>query len=427
MKILKHLPLSSSFAAILLSACSSANADEWFKQQQLEGYVSQSIIYSSNHNFMSRSDDAASLDMWEAGAVLNSHVYEQLSFSGQLQGRQISQVSGNDISINYAFLSRPLYTDETSVLTGRIGRIRSSFGFYNETRDFPHTRTGVLMPQSIYYDQTRNSFYSADGIELHWSKSLGENTLGFQLFYSKPVVDINEAQEAAGLGPSNLKGDKSLLAKISFGSEFEGWRAAITYYRPEYTIDLNPIDPTIGQIYADNSSFYSENIVSSLEYNQFDWSVTAEYSRHHFNPSVNLDWDRTVTNSLFLQALPNDTAREGVRQATVEQIKYLGYEESFYLQGIYRWCENFESYLRYDYNTVRGSSWANPASHFVDINVGHSWRPDSNWLVRGELHYIDGWSRLLNRDNQDLLTRHENGEYNKRYWTAAMLQIAYRW
>jgi len=393
-----------------------AHASEWFEHTNTQAFISQSLIYSSDYNFLSQSDDMVSADMWEAGALLSTQVLDELSFSGQLLGRKVSQASGNDVRIDYAFLSHPLYQTNNTLVTARLGRIRSSFGFYNETRDIPHTRTGIVMPQSIYYDQTRNSFYSADGLELHWSRPAGENTLTFQAFFSRPVVDEDEAAEAAALNPTNLQGDKSVLAKLSYGSEFEGLRAALTYYRPEYTVDVNPTMPF--QMYADDSAFYSETVLTSLEYNQFDWAVTAEYSRHKFKSKVNLDWDQTVAGSSYLQSL-DATTLEATRLSIYDTVKYLGYEESFYLQGLYRWDDSVETYIRYDYNRLRGASFADPQSHFVDINMGASWRPDSHWLVRGELHYIDGWSRLLSRDNQ--------GPKSNRYWHTAMLQVAYQW
>lgn len=408
-----------------------AQASDWFEQNRFEVFVSQSLVHSSDYNFLSQSDDDLSFDLWEAGALYSTKVYKELGFSGQLLGRKVSEASGDDIRVDYAFFSLPLYRQDEVQLVGRLGRIRSSFGFYNETRDIPHTRTGIFMPQSIYYDQTRNSFYSADGIEFFVSKGFDEKQLSFQVFVSKPVIDEEEIKEASALNPSNLEGDKSLLVKLAYGSEFQGWRAALTYYRPEYTIDVNPvlaISPSVFgllggtaaniQAYGDDSSFYSETVLTSLEYNQLDWSVTAEYSRHKFKSNVNLDLNKTVANSPFLQTLSNSQLSQAEQYAK-QNIKYLGHEESFYIQGLYRWTDTTDTYIRYDYNRLRDVSFADPYGHFVDMNIGASWRPDNSWLIRGEFHYIDGWSRLFNRDNDTPRTN--------RYWNVAALQVAYRW
>jgi hypothetical protein len=429
MKTLRQYLLLLSAFALGNAELSASEKSEWFNDNRLEGFVSLSAMYSSDYNFMSESDDNVSADMWEAGALFSTRVYEQLRFSGQLLGRKVSEESGGDLRIDYAFFSLPLYTSMENQVSMRLGRIRSSYGFYNETRDIPHTRTGIIMPQSIYYDVTRNSLFAADGIELITSHEVYGQPLTFQAFFSKPVADDEELKERSDLNPSNLKGDKSLMVKLSYGSEFEGWRAALTYYRPEYTLDVNPVlsfdSSAIGlppgstinaQIYGDDSSLTSEAVLSSLEYNQIDWAITTEYSRSKIKSQVNVDLNQTLSGLIFT---PTPTQVNALQVLAADNIKYLGYEESFYIQGLYRWDEQFESYLRYDSNRLRESSFADPTGHWVDINIGSTWRPDSNWLVRGELHYIDGWSRLFNRDN--------TGTRNNRYWHAAALQVAYRW
>ncbi|KZZ80437.1 hypothetical protein A3766_23490, partial [Oleiphilus sp. HI0132] len=275
----------------------------------------------------------------------------------------------------------------------RLGRIRSSYGFYNETRDIPHTRTGVVMPQAVYFDMTRNSFYSADGVEFFGSYDLSGEPLAFQLFLSQPVADKDELEEASQLSPSKLKGDRSLLAKIIYGEEFDGWRASITYFKPEYevSVEFPAGDDPLLMIVEPDASFYSENIVTSLEYNQFQWSVTFEYLRHKFQTNI--------------PALASEAVNDF-------------YEEAYYLQSVYRFDEFWEMYARYEQTKLRGSS--DPKSSFDDANFGLAFRPDENWLLRAEIHYIEGYSRLFSRDNSI-------SDEQDPYWTAVLFQLAYRW
>ncbi len=399
MKWLTHSPYASAVIALAFASLVRAESETqpWFSHFNWEAFVSQSVIYTNDYNFLSESNDNLSLDMWEAGVLFTTDIRGDLRFSAQLLGRKVSEFSDEDIRVDYAFFSYPFYQSGESTLGLRLGRIRSSYGFYNETRDIPHTRTGIVMPQSVYFDQTRNSFYSADGIEFFGFRDFDENRLSLQVFVSQPVADKDEAQEAADLQPENLEGDKSLLVKLGFGNEFDGWRAAVTYYRPEYEVDVRfpiPVAPFV--LDDNNASFYSESVVSSLEYNQLQWSLTVEYLRHK-----------------FLTRIPELEA-QGLAPAIGR-----GYEEAYYVQGLYRFNERWEGYLRYDSSHVRDNDdQAFPNGYFDDINVGASYRPDGHWLIRGELHYIEGLARLLDRDNR--LT-------DDRYWTAAMLQVAYRW
>ncbi len=395
MKKQKLLRLSS-ILFLLFSDLLIADQSEWFQRNSVNAFVSQTAIYTSDYNFLSQSDDRLSFDLWEAGLLVSTAVREKLTFSAQILGRKVSEASGDDLRVDYAFLSYPFYQSVMDTVGVRLGRIRSSYGLYNETRDIPHTRTGIVMPQSIYFDMTRNTFYSADGIELFGYRDIGDQRLSAQIFFSKPVADEDETGEVAPLGPTNLEGDKSLLAKVSYGSEFDGFRTAFTYYRPEYKVDVT--FPIGLDTFEDNdASFYSESMITSLEYNQFDWSLTTEYLRHKFH-----------TNIPGLSSIPG------------QQAKISGYEEAFYIQGLYRLNEHWETYMRYDSSERHVNRTQADYEKWYDINLGGSFRPNENWLVRAEVHYIEGLARLFSRDN--VLSEEQDP-----YWTAVMFQIAYKW
>lgn len=401
------LLLLNKISALVVIVCfclgvskSFAADSEVLKNTYWSAFVSQTAIYSSDYNFLSRSDDRVSLDLWEAGVLFSATMTNDLSFSAQLLGRKVSEFSDEDVRVDYAFLSYPFYRDYQQTFGVRLGRIRSSYGFYNETRDIPHTRTGIVMPQSVYFDMTRNSFFSSDGIEFYGFRDFGEfsdQRLAFQVFISQPVEDKDETQEGASLRASELDGDKGLLAKLSYGSEIEGFRVAFTYYRPEYDVAVSvpiTVSPMIS-LDEDHASFYSENLVTSLEYNTLDWSLTAEYIRHKF-----------FTKIPVLNSVPGFTAEKAF------------YEEAYYLQALKRINQQWESYVRYDFTELRGAE--SDATDFRDINLGISFRPDEHWLIRSEFHYIQGRARLFKRDNEFYPSE-------PKYWHAGMLQIAYRW
>jgi len=397
--IKQRLLLLSSLLLTMLSGVLFAGESEqsdWFQRNNWSAFVSQTAIYSSDYNFLSQSDDALSFDMWEAGFLFSTAVINKLTFSAQVLGRKVSESNGNDLRVDYAFLSYPLYQTMNDKIGLRLGRIRSSYGLYNETRDIPHTRTTIVMPQSIYFDMTRNSFYSADGVELFGYRDFDDQRLSAQIFFSKPVVDEDETGEVERLQPKNLEGKKSILAKISYGSEYDGLRTSFTYYRPEYEVDVmfsvGPIP-----IQDNNSSFYSESMITSLEYNQFDWAVTFEYLRHKFSQNIP-----------SLGNVPGQSADNR------------GYEEAFYLRGLFRFNEYWEAYLGYDTTERRKNEALLNDEKWHDINFGGSFRPDDNWLLRAEVHYVEGLSRLLSRDNVF-------SEKQDPYWTAAMFQVAYKW
>ena len=402
MKISKFLTfISTLFLCSPLWAFSDSLGDDWFKPMHWQAFVSQSAIYSSDYNYLSRSDDRLSFDMWEAGFLLSTKVKANLSFSAQVLGRRVSEYSDEDIRVDYGFLSHPLHESQTSTIGLRVGRIRSSYGFYNETRDLPHTRTGIVMPQALYFDMTRNSFYSADGAELFGYRDFGEQRLAMQLFISKPITDQDESVgNYSGMQVNKISGDKSLLVKMSYGSELEGWRAALTYYRPDYKADVtvySEVDPNLTRFEENDASFFSENILTSLEYNKLQWTLTAEYLRHKFH-----------TDIPALETLP----------FVAMSAENSSYEEAYYLQGLYRYNEQWQSYIRLERSRIRNIS--SDRLRYEGATLGLSFRPDHKWLVRAEAQYVEGFARLFSRDNDLSDTSHP-------YWNALMFQVAYKW
>jgi len=431
--------------------CLHANAQggDWFQNTNVQGFFSQTAIHTSDNDFLGRTDDRISLDFWEAGLLLDTRVYEKMTFSAQALGREVSDETGIQKRLDFAFLSYPIIQGTNYTLGARVGRIRSSFGFYNETRDIPHARTGIIMPQSIYYDMTRNSFYSADGLEFFAYRDIGDNRLSFQVFYSKPVEEREELKEAADLDPDEFDGDKSILVKLTYGSEFDGFRVGLTYYKPEYDVDVNIVrdfepeelnngnaipgmaNPISLELGGKGSSFFSENIVTSVEYNQLDWSVTAEYSRHKFEmdipvkPGLDILSDAQIGGVSALDALSLlGPAGDAIIQTFVDDFENgvgsASYEEAFYFQGLYRFGEQWEVYSRYDSSQAHTKASIPTIYKWKDYNLGASYRPDESWVLRAEFHYIEGTNRLLSRDNPQDATRDT-------YWTAALFQVAYRW
>ncbi len=383
----KYSPLISLGFLLLAATCSAQENDLWPPHFEWEAFFSQNVIYSSDNAFMADSDDALSFDNWEAGLLFTSNLTDRLTFSGQLLGRKVSESSDEDFRVGYGFFSLPLYQGGRDTLGVRLGRIRSSYGLYNETRDMPHTRVGIIMPQSVYFDKTRNSFHSADGVELFAFHDFDDNRLSYQIFLSRPVADEDEARETM-LPVTDLKGKHSILAKISYGSEYDGPRIAFTYYRPQYEFDIDP------GLLQSSGEFYSESMVTSFEYNQYDWTFTAEYLRLK-NKTIGV-----VPTGTFISAF----------------FERPSYYETYYAQFVYRFNEQWDTYVRYDHAEERRIK--DPHFYSYDSTLGVTYRPDNHWLIRAEGHYVEGTSSLMVRDNAPPATA---------YWNALLMQVAYKW
>jgi len=105
-------------------------------------------------------------------------------------------------------------------------------------------------------------------------------------------------------------------------------------------------------------------------------------------------------------------------QLTRPELRFNTQGYGYYIQGVYRFSPGWDAFLRWDAQYMAGSGSKDVTTYTEDVTVGLGWRPDSNWLLRAEWHFIEGNSALSMRENdpQDL----------QKYWNMVLFQISYR-
>ena len=133
---------------------------------QIHGFASQAYITTSDNNVFGNSDNGGSFGLTEAGLNASVRPLPRLQLSGQVVSRRAGEGVTGIPRLDYAILDYRLYSQEANQFGIRVGRLKNPFGFYNETRDVAHTRPSILLPQSIYFDRTRNLGLSGDSVQL---------------------------------------------------------------------------------------------------------------------------------------------------------------------------------------------------------------------------------------------------------------------
>lgn len=138
-----------------------AAAQELGDGVQAHGFVSQSLVYTSDNNVGGDSDDGIASELRELGANLSWRVHPDWLISAQALARWAGSSDEGDLRLDYGFVDHTLYSNGEDQLGIRIGKIKNPYGFYNTTRDVAHTRPGILLPQAVYIDELRNTFLAA--------------------------------------------------------------------------------------------------------------------------------------------------------------------------------------------------------------------------------------------------------------------------
>lgn len=385
---------------------------------QFHGFVSQAYITTSDNNVFGNSDNGGSFGLTEAGFNASVRPLPRLQLSAQVLSRRAGEGSSGMPRLDYAIIDYQVYAHEANQFGIRVGRLKNPFGFYNETRDVAFTRPSILLPQSIYFDRTRNLGLSSDSVQLYGDAAIFNwGTFSTQFGVTLPVVD-NRDTESSLLGlvrPGSLNREVSYIGRGIFETNDKRLRLGVsgiwlnTSYDPN-----NKLNDLIG-----SGALQFTPVFFSAQYNTERWTLTSEYAIRPFHYNNNF----------------------GVAEPTARGLNGLDFVgESYYFQGEYRFTPKWEGIVRYDAlftdrSDRDGKDWVaeRPThrsglahSRFAkDITVGLRWNVTPQFMLRAEYHYVNGTAWLSGLDNPiDLRTGRPFD--TDQHWHLYAIQASYR-
>jgi len=369
---------------------------------QFHGFASQAYIRSSANNFFGESENG-SFDFRELGLNASLRPRPDLMLSAQLLSRHAGKKDRENLRLDYALLDYAPVSGESRTFGLRIGRIKTPLGLYNDTRDVAFTRPSILLPQSIYFDRTRNLALSADGINFYADL----RTTSGDFFYQLELVyleEVDDEQSVAALLPKSTQSLGTLEKELSYVSrliyERDGGRIRLGLSAVFLNIGFDTTDPS-----AQDGSIRFQPVILSAQYNAEFWTLTSEYAFRHFK----------YRDVGVIPGLSNFSTTG----------------ESYYLQGSYRLAEKLEALLRYDVlyqdrddrmGAAFSAQFGVPRhSRFAkDWTFGLRWDLSKAWMSRIEYHRVDGTAWLPRLDNPVPASE------LKRHWTMWAFLISYR-
>ncbi len=400
-KFVKNTPflkgVSSFFFILLVCVVSPAQGRMLPENTQVHGFVSQGFILTSKNRFFGDSENGT-FRFSEFGINTSVQFTPDLQLSAQALSRQAGTGDKGEIHLDFGMLDYKWISNEKGEFGVRLGRIKNPLGFYNDTRDVAFTRPSIFLPQSIYFDRTRNLALSADGASLYSEYRTHFGNYFYELEIGYP--DVNDRETVVALiGSTN----GSLQHEISYITRF-------LFEKGGGRFRLGLSGALLNIKFKSGTSPFSEGkirfrpMILSLQYNAERWSLTSEYALRYFKY-------RNVDGI-------NDFSKKG---------------ESFYLQGTYRIVPQVEALLRYDLlfqdrNDRNGDQFAStPAFSGIpahtrfakDITLGLLWDITHAWMTRIEYHYVEGTAWLPVLDNMDPSSTH-------RYWNMLAILLSYR-
>lgn len=362
---------------------------------KVHGFASQGYFLSSENNIYGESSKhRGALGLTETGINVSYKPLHNLRLAAQGIYRHAGNVN-EDAQLDYALLDWTFLSHNDLRIGVRLGRVKTPFGLYNETRDVAFTRPSITLP-SIYFERSRDLLLSSDGLQFYADKGTPIGNLSFQLNAGQLGEELDELQDAVlGQGAlGKLENELGYLAKLAYESTSGATRLAFSFDN----FDMK-YEPGSGDFLDDGNINFQQFLLSAQQHIG-PVTFTGEYLRQenifeNFGPF----YPKTAPVS-----------------------------ESYYIQADYRFNQQFKGYSRYDVLYLNKDdkqpdvlpSGVSPHMTFnKSYMVGLQWTPASQWMLQAEYHRHNGASSLSFADNP-------NPAAIKQHWSVFALQVSYR-
>jgi hypothetical protein len=385
---------------VFLFFSSSILAKESLSDWHWGGFLTQGLSLTDSNNFAGRSSEGVSTDFREFAVHATWRATNQLHLAGQVMSRKFGTVDDGKLQFDYLLADLNLSSSVSREYGVRVGRVKLPYGFYNETRDVAFTRPSIALPQSIYFNTTRELQLSADGMGIYADFPVADMRLDIDLLIGMPRGGVNTEY---GYFREDLSGrfddDLGMLSRLALVDGAGEWLVGITLGR----FGLLYLPGPLGELGLGEGDVSIDVAVLGGQYNTESVSMTAEY--------MLLSVDRSDLGGVFEENGKNTS-------------------QSYYLQVEYRFANDWDLMLRYDVfylnkNDRKGLDAATRSTRPAyaqwskDYTRGVGWRASPNITLRAEWHNIQGTGWLAVQDNLG------TGVLEKD-WNLYLLQASYR-
>jgi hypothetical protein len=365
---------------------------------KINGFVAQGIIQANDSNFVTDDGDV-SLKLTELG--VNSTY--RISPSFRVAGQAVYLEGGNryqyGFRVDYLFLEWQLLNHSNWHLKTQVGRNKNYHWLYSSTRDVPHTRPSIILPQSLYFDAFRDVALGVDGLVLiaQTHNKLGEWDINLSYGNSR----ISEEQTKNLLG-SNASGK----LKHDFDTQFSlYWRPKLTNFQFGFSL----LDADFSYKRGDNDTLFSgdetsQRIMFNILYQGQNWEIASEVMR-----------ERVIAENVLFPGFYSDVTAEGgylqARYFLSNQLTMLARLDIYDRDRQDRGGQNVE--------TLSQGLVPSYFGLMDQATAGVTWKFAENIQIQAEYHRVKGTGRLAPIFTPDTALNAD------KYWDMWAVQLMY--
>ena len=378
----------------------SLNAEGYLADDlQVHGFLSQGIARSIGSNYVS-DDQAPSLELTEIGFNASYKISPTLRAAGQVVYIDGGNRYAKGSRLDYLLLDWSTLQTHDWQMNVYLGRFKNYNWLYSSTRDVPHTRPSIILPQAMYFDGFRDIAVGGDGIAA--SIKHGNNTYGdFEFNISFGTSDISSKQKDI------------ILGQLATGDMTHDFDAQISlYWQPldsQWRFGWSLLDSGFKYHQGNNDTFINADIILQR------FILNALYEGEYWEFSSEVFQEKFAIKGFYHPEFDQRAHGRGyyfqARYQASENLKLLARHERFYANK----DDKSGQYLPDMTNGIVPAYFG-----FQHDNVlGFSYDIATNIRVQFEHHWFEGTARLTPVVLPDPTINDE------KYWNMWAVQLMY--
>lgn len=337
------------------------------------GFVAQGVIQSKDSNFINEDGDV-SFELTEVGLNASYRFNSKLRLAGQGVYLSAGHRYEEGTRLDYLFFDWQAISTLDWQVNVHLGRYKNYHWLYSATRDVPHTRPSIVLPQSVYFDVFRDVALGSDGIALIGSTTNEFGDWEVNLSYGSSHVSRGQTENLLStLSTGNLKQDYVQQLSLFWQPVDTKLRLSLSLLDSDFSYEQGQQD-----VYIDGEATSQRFMLAGI-YSSQNWELAFELLR-----------ERAIYSDFLFPGFSSDQT-----------------SEAGYVQGRYFLTSDVAIMLRLDLFdldrkdrngtglALRSGGTTPTYFGFQDqATIGLSWEFAPNWQVQAEFHRTKGTARL---------------------------------
>lgn len=355
----------------------------------IHGFISQGFMVSDRNNYCADTEDGT-FQFNEMGINFSNQINARLRVGMQFFARDLGKIGNNEPAVDWA-VADYRWQDWLGL---RAGRIKNRYGFYGYTRDADMLRTGIFLPQSVYFESMRESCNALDGAGVYgYVPVTGSDSIDYQINYGRQIIDTKGGvddfvENHIPVDIADFDSRDLLVINLEWNTRLKGLRLggtlALTDFKTDSLTTFSPVFMAYGIPPNMNISFDiadAKMTVLSAQYVWNDLVLDAEY--------FGFTGDAVIADAIN-QKIDSEGYYAGISYRFADWFEAGAYYSQAYFDKSDKKGKKYEMMGMPDY-----LAWQKEFVFSTRFDIGE------DWTLKAEGHFINGAEMIFLADNPD--------------------------